>query len=168
MGKYFRTNLQWLIVGCTFAALLTGCAGVQRNIESPRVTLAHMEIAQAKALETAFQIELRIFNPNDAPLKIKAVECELELNGKPFATGVSRVDVSIDAFGMDTVSVVVYSSVLDTVSRLIGLIQDAHKKQKIETLKYGVTGKLHLSDVTNSPYVKFKSEGVLDLGNTSI
>lgn len=156
-----------LIFCIIFTVITAGCAGIQKDIKGPRVTLVHIEVEEAKALETAFQIELRIFNPNDAPLKVKGLECDLDLNGKPFATGVKKVDATIDSFGTDTISVVVYSSVLDTVSRIIGLIQQVQKKKKIDNLKYGIKGKLHIGGGTTTSVVPFKSEGDLNLGDQS-
>ena len=163
-----KLGLKHILAFCIILTVMAaGCAGIQKDIKGPRVTLVHIEVEEAKALETAFQIELRVFNPNDVPLKVKGLECDLDLNGKPFATGIKKVDATIDAFGTDTISVVVYSSVLDTVSRIIGLIQHVQKKKKIENLKYEIKGKLHIGGGTTTSVVPFKSEGDLNLGDQS-
>ena len=156
-----------LILYIVLTVITTGCAGIQKNIGNPRVTLVHIAVEEAKPLETAFLIELRVFNPNDVPLKVKGLECDLDLNGKPFATGVKKVDATIDAFGTDTVSVVVYSSVLDTVNRIIGLIHQVQKQKKIDKLEYEIKGKLHISGDTFTPVVSFRSKGVLNLDDGS-
>jgi len=107
------------------ALLLSGCAGLQKAYEPPRVTLSNMTIIETKALETAFLIELRILNANDVQMEIKGVDCVLKINGKPFAAGVSGVEKTIPAYGTDVVPVVVYASVLDTVNRVLGIIGSA-------------------------------------------
>ena len=148
--------------------LLGGCAGLQKTYEPPRVTLSNMMIQEAKALETAFLIELRVFNANDVPLEIKGIDCTMEINGKPFAAGVSSVEQSIPAYGTDVIPVVVYASVLDTVNRVIGMIRDVHTSQKMQNLKYTLKGNLRLGGVSSSA-LPFDSQGELDLSvlNTS-
>ena len=145
------------------ALLLSGCAGLQKAYEPPRVTLSNMTIKEAKALETAFLIELRIFNANDVPMEIKGVDCVLKINGKPFAAGVSGVEKTIPAYGTDVVPVVVYASVLDTVNRVIGMFRDVQASQKMQNLKYSLKGKLRVGGVTPAS-VPFDSEGELNLG----
>ena len=152
---------------CALSALwLWGCAGLQKAYEPPRVTLSNMAIKEAKALETTFLIELRIFNANDVQMDIKGVDCALKINGKPFAAGVSGVEKTIPAYGTDVVPVVVYASVLDTVNRVIGMFRDVQASQKMQNLKYNLKGKLRLGGVTPTS-VPFDSEGELNLGELS-
>jgi hypothetical protein len=77
-------------------------------------------VPESKSLQV-LQIELRVFNTNEIPIKIKGLDCDLELNGKRFATGVSSVDREIPAFGTEIVPVTLYSSVLD-IFRGAGLL----------------------------------------------
>jgi LEA14-like dessication related protein len=114
-----------------------GCAGFGKTLEPPRINLSNVQFQDSKALETVFQVELRVFNTNDVPIKVKGLDCDLELNGKRFATGVSNVDTEIPAFGTTTVPVTLYSSVVDLFRGIIGL-------QKKEKLKFGVSGRVHL------------------------
>ncbi len=62
-----RFTIPALIWALSALWLLEGCAGLQKTYEPPRVTLSNMMIQEAKALETAFLIELRVFNANDVP-----------------------------------------------------------------------------------------------------
>ena len=117
--------------------ILVGCAGLGKTLEPPRINLSNVQFQESKALETVLQIELRVFNTNEVPIKVKGLDCDLELNGKRFATGVSSVDTEIPAFGTTTVPVTLYSSVVDLFRGIIGL-------QKKEKLKFGVSGRLHL------------------------
>ena len=117
--------------------LLAGCASLGKTLDPPRINLSNVQFQESKALETVLQIELRVFNTNDVPLKVKGLDCDLELNGKSFAKGVSSVDKEIPAFGTTIVPVTLYSSVVDIFRGIMGL----HKKEK---LKFGVSGRLHL------------------------
>ena len=117
--------------------LMVGCAGLGKTLEPPRITLSNVQFQESKVLETVFQIELRVFNTNDVPIKVRGLDCDLELNGRSFATGVSSVDKEIPAFGTTTVPVTLYSSMVDLFRGIVGL----HQKEK---LKFGVSGRLHL------------------------
>jgi LEA14-like dessication related protein len=117
--------------------ILVGCAGLGKTLEPPRINLSNVQFQESKALETVLQIELRVFNTNDAPIKVRGLDCNLELNGKSFAQGVSSVEKEIPAFGTTTVPVTLYSSVVDLFRGFMGL----HKKERV---KFGVSGRLHL------------------------
>jgi LEA14-like dessication related protein len=136
---------------------LVGCAGLGKSLEPPRINLSNVQFQESKALETVLQIELRVFNTNDVPIKVRGLDCDLELNGKSFAKGVSNVDKEIPAFGTTTVPVTLYSSVVDLFRGIIGL-------QKKEKLKFGVSGRVHLEGGFLMPSViPFRAEEELTL-----
>jgi len=145
-------------VGLALSALsLAGCAGVGKTLEPPRVTLANIEVEEVKAFETVFRIELRVFNTNDIPIEIEGIDCELELNGRKFATGVSKVEKEIPSYGTDTVPITLYSSVLDMVRGVLNLPGK-------EKLQYKVSGHVRLGGGPLLPsVVPFKSEGEVAL-----
>jgi len=134
-----------------------GCAGVTQSIKPPRVNITDLRIEDVKPLETAFQVELRIVNPNDFPLTVKGIECDLELNDQKFGSGVSGDTVTIPAFGTDVVSLLVYSSMINLVRGLI-------KLPGREQLSYRIKGSLRVA--TGSSFatsVPFENKGTLDL-----
>jgi LEA14-like dessication related protein len=132
--------------------LLAGCAGLGKTLDPPRINLSNVQFQESKALETVIQIDLRVFNTNDVSITVKGLDCDLELNGKRFATGVSNVDREIPAFGTTTVPVTLYSSVVDLFRGIVGL-------QKKEKLKFGVSGRLRLEGGFLMPAViPFKAE----------
>jgi len=95
-----------------FLFLVTGCASFGKTLEPPRINLSNVRFQESKALETVLQIELRVFNTNDVPIKVRGLDCDLELNGKSFAKGVSSVDTEIPAFGTTTVPVTLYEKLI--------------------------------------------------------
>jgi LEA14-like dessication related protein len=140
--------------------LLAGCAGVGRQLEPPRISLAQIQVQEFTGLEAVFQIKLRVLNTNDMDLEVKGIEADLEINGKPFATGVSRAAVNLPAFGTRLVPVTVYSSVVDIVKGIHGL-------QKAEQLKYRLNGKLRVSgENLMSTALPFESEGQVTLSDS--
>ena len=152
-----RKILTGLMVSALALLFLLGCAGVGKRLEPPRVTLANIRVEEVKAFETVFQIELRVFNTNEVPITIKGVDCDLELNGRKFASGVSKVEKEIPSYGTDTLPIKLYSSVLDIFRGVLGLPSK-------ETLTYMLKGRVRLGGGPLVPsVVPFKSEGELSL-----
>lgn len=145
-----------LVLGVSFQ-LLAGCAGLGKNLQPPRITLAGIRPEAFTGLETVLRIQLRVFNTNDMALKVKGIEADLEINGKPFATGLSKAETTIPAFETALVPVTVYSSVIDIVKSIQGL-------QKTAQLTYRLNGKLWLSgEQWLTASLPFESEGRLTL-----
>ena len=154
--KCFSPKVSALIV---FISILTlsGCAGIGKRLESPRISLAGIQPVEFTGLETVFRIQLRVFNSNDMDLDVKGIEADLALNGKPFATGVSKTDTKIAAFDTALVPVTVYSSVIDIFRSVQGL-------QKSEQLTYRLKGKLRLSgEGMTASSLPFDREGRITL-----
>lgn len=133
--------------------LWAGCAGVVKRLDPPRVSLVDMSVEKITLMETSYRIVLRVMNPNDTAFHVKGVSCELELNGEPFASGVSAMDVKIPPFGTETLQVPLYSS-------HVSLFKGAVVLQEREDLEYRLQGKLSLNGgkmLTSS--VPFASRG---------
>jgi LEA14-like dessication related protein len=135
---------------------MTGCAGVGQRLEPPRVKLATIRVEEFNVLETVFEVRLRMFNTNDTALQIKGIECELEINGQPFALGVSDADVKIPSYGTQLVPLHVYASVLD-------IIKSAQSMQDQDQLKYHIKGKVRLGAGGFPALLPFESEGNITL-----
>ena len=108
---FFTVALMLLAVG------MSGCA----SLESPRISLSNMGLQQTTGFETVLQVSLRVLNPNDIDLNIRGVDCTLEINGKPFARGISNTAVQVPAFGSATLPITVYSSAVDIARGLINM-----------------------------------------------
>ena len=76
-----------------------GCAGTQSRLEPLSVTLADIRPAQIGLLEQEYAIKIRVQNPNNADIHIEGLSYQIDLNGKPFAKGVSRQSTSVRGFG---------------------------------------------------------------------
>jgi LEA14-like dessication related protein len=126
-------------------------------LEPPRITLANIQVQEIKLLETAFQIELRLMNTNDVAIEIKGLDCQLELNDKQFASGVSNKKIKVPPYDSATIPITVYSSVMDLARGIL----DSSKKEKI---KYKLKGRVRLGGgLAGTSVVPFESEGELSL-----
>lgn len=149
-----------VVVASLLLILIAGCAGVGQRLEPPRVKLANIRPESFNVLETAFDVQLRVFNTNETAIQIKGVESEIEINGKPFAFGVSESDIEIPAYGTAILPLRVYSSVFDIIKGAAGL---HHQKQ----LSYHIKGKLRLGTSTFTRMLPFESEGNIFLPDIS-
>jgi LEA14-like dessication related protein len=125
------------VVATACLILTPACAGLGKTLAPPRVSLADVRIEEMKGLENVFHIDLRIFNTNDIPLTLRGVDCDLTMNGKRLATGVSKVEQEIPAYGTAVVPMILYSSVVDLFRGVMGL----HDKEKVQ---FGLSGKLRI------------------------
>jgi LEA14-like dessication related protein len=136
--------------------LAAGCAGLGKRIETPRISLADIKLLESSGLETVFQVRLRVLNPNEVDLEVNGVDCELEVNGQPFASGISDARVKVPAYGAAVVPVSAYTSALSLLRSLIGL-------QKAGELGYRLKGRLRMGGAALlPPLLPFESTGAFD------
>jgi LEA14-like dessication related protein len=152
---------------CLLAAvilLLSGCAALSPSFEKPQVSLADIQVHEVRTLETAFLIQLRVSNPNDSPLDIQGLSCEVEFDGRMFASGLQGEQQTIPAYGSALVPVVVYASVLDMFSSVINMIQHAGEPDaQVRALNYRLIGTVRINRGGFIKDVPFESEGELNL-----
>jgi len=117
----YLINVRIVVVLTIALLVLNGCAGFGKRWEPPRVSLVQIQVQKLTLFEATFQIELRVYNTNDAPLTVKGTDCHLKLQGKDFATGVSNEKTTIPAFETGVIPMMVYSSVLEFVKGLMML-----------------------------------------------
>jgi LEA14-like dessication related protein len=147
------------LVALPLMAMLFGCAGLGETIQPPRAQIANIRVEEMRGLETVFQVELRVLNVNDVPLTVKGMDCELRINDRPFAVGVSGHQVEIPAFGTAIVPINLYSSVLDVLKNVVGM-----GLEKADKLNYKLVGSIRIEGGTLMPSsLPFESKGELPL-----
>ncbi len=152
------TQRALLAMGAAVAVVVVfaGCAGIGQRLETPRISLANIKVEETSGLETVFMVELRVLNPNEVNLEVRGVDCALEVNGQPFATGISSALVTIPAYGAALVPVRAFSSVVSIFKSLLGLSRTAE-------LGYRIKGKLRIGgDAILPPLLPFESSGTFD------
>ncbi len=155
MNKFF--NAKKILATPLVILIIASCAGVGKQLDPPRISLANIQVQEVTGFETAFQIQLRVFNANDVDLKVKGIKAELEINDQAFATGVSNTPVDIPSYGTELVTITVYTSVIKMFRSVYGL-------KDSEALKYRLSGKLRVSGNNMLPTtLPFESEGQVTL-----
>ena len=118
-------------------ALLTGCAGSSPHMEPLSVTLSDIQPGQMGLLEQEYLIKIRVQNPNNVEIPVTGLSYRIELNGKSFAKGVSKQDVTVPAFGevvLDATAVGGLSGILTQIAQF--------QKGVPDKVSYRLSGKL--------------------------
>lgn len=167
MKRINRTRSMRIFVWAAFLVVAwTGCTGLGQSLQAPDIRLAGLLVEEVDLFETALQLKLRVINGNDIPLVLKGIQCELKLNDKSVATGVSRAPVTIPALGSDTVSVKVYSSMFNIASSFFRMAQKETAKTGNPDFTYQLSGRIHLETSGLTPStIPFKTTGKISLEN---
>ena len=131
---------------------VAGCA-TQPPVE---VYLTNIAPMPSTLFEQRVRLDLRVQNLTEKPVRATGADVQLMVNGRQLARGVSSEPVEVAPLGETATSVVVSSSVFDTVRQLLGLPGRT-------SFTYALRGKLF----TNGFNRRFKRSGELtreDLG----
>ena len=146
-----------------FAALLAlgGCAGMFGS-NPLRVNVAGIEPLEGQGMEMRFILKLRVQNPNEAPVDFNGVSVELDLNGKPFASGVSDQSGTVPRFGETVIGVPLTVPAFTVVRQAFAFADSAQSGQRPYVLRGRLAG-----GVTGG--TRFIDQGTLSLptGNLS-
>lgn len=144
--------------GLTILALLApalaafACAS-WRGIDEPKVSLTRVETEKLGMLEQELAVGLRFYNPNDFPLEVQGMRFDIEIDGKPIATGRDDTRFTIPADGEHEVDVKARAQSVAMLRQLANAGSD---------FSYQVDGKLLLGN-TEADEVRFGDTTRVDL-----
>jgi LEA14-like dessication related protein len=118
--------------------LLAGCAHLLGTADNPRVNIANLTPKDIKLFEQIFVVELRVMNPGDKELVINGLAFNLEVNGQPFARGVSNESFTVGPFASQVVQV----EAITTLASLLSQIMRAQKGE-FSGFTYHLKGYFH-------------------------
>jgi LEA14-like dessication related protein len=141
-----------VLLGIVFTACLGGCTQYQ----TVDVFVVGLQSAEGSPLEQRIRVDLRIQNPNDAPISARGMQIRLDVNGARLARGVSDAAFTIPRLGETTTSIVATTSLFDLAKQMIALSGTQSFQYVLEGDVFveggGILGGLGRS-------VKFRSEG---------
>lgn len=152
-ASIYRRRL--MVVGIFLTLGLAGCASLFDR-DAPRVSVAGIEPIQGQGLELRFSVKLRVQNPNETPINYDGIALDLELDGKPFASGVTDAHGTLPRFSETVVNVPLTVSAFAAARQAFGLSDVIQRG----TVPYVVRGKLAGSMFGS---VRFTSSGTLKL-----
>lgn len=119
------------------ATLLNGCAALSMP-EPLNVTIADLRPIEVGVLEQRYALKVRLLNPNDTEISFDGVVFDLEINGIPFAKGVSDQRSVIPRFGEALIDVQAVSGLQNILRQINELL-----KGERTSLTYRIKGRLH-------------------------
>ncbi|AZD35750.1 putative lipoprotein [Pseudomonas chlororaphis subsp. aurantiaca] len=149
-------------LGLTLSLLLlslSACALFPQH-DPLNINVVGIEPLPSQDLEVRFAVKLRLQNPNETTINYNGVALDLEVNGRPLASGVSDQSGSIGRFSEGVLVVPVSVSAFTVLRQTLGLSQT----QSLDDLPYVLRGKL-----AGGPFgtMRFVEKGQLSLPKTA-
>ena len=116
-------NRRHLITLGLAPVVLAGCATVAPR-EPLQVSLVDVSGLPGEGLELRLAVKLRVQNPNEAALDYDGVSLQLEVAGRPLASGVSDARGSVPRFGEVVITVPVTVPATSLLRQAWGLSRD--------------------------------------------
>lgn len=138
MPRYLRVLLCALMLG--------GCASL--SPQKPEVHIADIRPAgNATLFEQAFDMTLRINNPNQQPLSAQGLRFNIKLNGDSFASGVSDQPFEIAPLSSEKVTIRIYTSLTNWLKQLSNVLGSS------SALAYQIDGTvISVNGLSNVPF----------------
>ena len=136
------------------ALTLSACASLMPG-DPPRVDVVGVMPLQGQGMELRMLVQLRVINPNDAPIDYDGVYVEMDVRGQRFASGVSDARGTVPRFGEAVISVPMTVPAFAMLRQALGVAQG-----DISTVQYAVSGKLSGPQWRN---LRFSSDGEFKL-----
>jgi LEA14-like dessication related protein len=130
-----------LLAAATLAALLAAGCVLSPKLEPPSLSIASVQLTSGTLWEQRLKVRMRVHNPNERALAVKSLEYTLEVDGQPFASGVSDSSFVIPALGETEFDMSMTTNVAGTLIALLGRGSDALG----QGVAYHLTGKVVLA-----------------------
>ncbi|MFT5485424.1 MAG: LEA14-like dessication related protein [Paracoccaceae bacterium] len=144
---------RFLVLGFFF--VLFGCASVD-DAKPPSIQLSNLRLGNGGLLNQELLIEIRVGNPNNFELPLTGLTFELEVNGQPFADGLSDATVTVPRLGYATVPVTGNTNILSVFRQLMFL-------GKTDRITYRLHGIAYVGRLGINQSVPYERKGELSL-----
>lgn len=151
---------KWLVPAVFGLVLAAGCASLVGIGQPPGITLAGIDLQDIGLFEQRFALKLRVQNPNAVDLPITGLSFDVDLNGQPFAKGLSDKSVTVPRLGEAIIAV-------DAVSNLSSVLRQLRELQKggRDRVDYRISGRLSVGALGGIPFEHKGDVAVPDLGS---
>jgi LEA14-like dessication related protein len=132
-----------------------GCATPDKVLP-PSIDIANLRLESAGLLSQEFMLDIRIGNPNDFAIPLTGLAFKLEVNGRPFAEGLSNNSVTVPRLGYANTQV---TGLTNTLSLLRQLMTVGTR----DRIDYRLFGTAHMGRLGQNDAVPFDRKGSLSL-----
>ena len=126
------------LIALSLVLLSLGACALLPQRDPLAISLVGIDPLPSQELEMRFAIKLRLQNPNETPIDYNGVALDLEVNGRPLASGVSDQQGHIGRYAEDILVIPVSVSAFSVLRQTLGLSQT----QSLDNLPYVLHGKL--------------------------
>jgi LEA14-like dessication related protein len=109
--------LAWIALMATMAAAVAGCASMLPKLAAPALVVTGVVIGGGNIQQQQIKLTFHATNPNNRPIPIRSIECNLELEGSAFAQGATDSPFTLPPLGEADFDVNVTAN-LNTVPRV--------------------------------------------------
>ena len=135
------------------ASLLLSCATLDPDYEQPTVTLSSFRALPSEGMVPAFEIGLRIINPNRQALKLDGVVYTIAIEGHELVKGVGKGFPVIEAYSEETITLTASANLLAGIRFIGDMMQSSG-----EPLNYEFEAKLDTGGLFPSIRVRERGE----------
>ena len=148
------------IVALILSITLGACATLSPDYEEPTVTLSSFNALPSEGMVPAFEIGLRIINPNSQALNLEGIVYTVSLQGYELVKGVGKDFPVIEGYSEGEVKLTAAANLLAGI-RFVG---DMMQSQG-DSVKYEFKAKLDLGGLY--PSIKVRETGEVNLNSRS-
>jgi hypothetical protein len=146
------------VIGLLLGVILSACATLSPDYEEPTVTLSSFNAIPSEGMVPAFEIGLRIINPNAQALNLDGIVYTVSLQGYELVKGVGKDFPVIEGYSEGEVKLTAAANLLAGI-RFVG---DMMQSQD-ESVEYEFKAKLDLGGLY--PSIKVRETGEINLNN---
>ncbi len=150
-----RFNPAGRFLAALAVCLLASCASLDPDYEKPTVTLSSFRALPSEGMVPAFEIGLRIINPNRQALSLQGVSYTIAVEGHELVKGVARDLPVIEGYSEEVITLTASANLLAGI-RLFGDLMQASG----ESLEYEFEAKL---DPGLFPAMRIRESGSFDI-----
>lgn len=125
------------VILSTLLLALSACA-IYPNNDPLNINVVGIQPLQSQDMEVRFAVKIRVQNPNGTNINYNGVALDLDINGQPFASGVSDESGTVARYSETVLSVPVSVSAFSVLRQTFGLSQ----AQTLNNMPYVLRGKL--------------------------
>ena len=149
------------IIALSFTLLVSACATLSPNYDEPTVTLSSFRALPSEGMVPAFEIGLRIINPNSQPLNLEGIVYTVSLEGYELVKGVGKDFPVIEGYSEGAVKLTAAANLLAGIRFVTSMMQEQR-----DAFDYEFKAKLDLGGLY--PSIRIKENGQINLNKTAM
>jgi len=149
------------IIALSFTLLVSACATLSPDYEEPTVTLSSFRALPSEGMVPAFEIGLRIINPNSQPLNLEGIVYTVSLEGYELVKGVGKDFPVIEGYSEGAVKLTAAANLLAGIRFVTSMMQEQR-----DAFDYEFKAKLDLGGLY--PSIRVKENGQINLNKTAM